>query len=63
MKNAIVVPNPNNFFECNFLLYNLEDTPYSGGYYHGKLTLPPEYPTKPPSLQFITPSGRFETDK
>lgn len=35
-------------------------SPYEGGYYHGKLKFPPEYPLKPPSIMMITPSGRFK---
>jgi len=30
-----------------------------GGYYHGKLVFPREFPFKPPSIYMITPSGRF----
>ncbi len=33
-----------------------------GGIYHGRITLPPEYPFKPPSFIMLTPSGRFETN-
>jgi ubiquitin-protein ligase len=35
-------------------------SPYEGGYYHGKLKFPPEYPLKPPSILMLTPSGRFK---
>jgi ubiquitin-protein ligase len=30
-----------------------------GGYYHGVLLFPPEYPMKPPGIMMITPNGRF----
>lgn len=33
-----------------------------GGIYHGRITLPAEYPFKPPSFIMLTPSGRFETN-
>lgn len=33
---------------------------YSGGYYHGKLIFPREFPFKPPSIYMITPNGRFK---
>lgn len=39
------------------------DTPYEGGYYHGKVVFPTEYPWKPPTIVMITPSGRFETNR
>ena len=35
------------------------DCPYEGGYYHGTLTFPKEYPFKPPRIKMITPSNRF----
>jgi ubiquitin-conjugating enzyme E2 J2 len=36
------------------------DSPYSGGWYHGKIVFPNAYPYKPPSITMLTPSGRFE---
>jgi ubiquitin-conjugating enzyme E2 J2 len=39
------------------------DGDYLGGVYLGKLILPIEYPLKPPSLQMVTPNGRFKTDE
>jgi ubiquitin-conjugating enzyme E2 J2 len=47
-----------NFHFCLFGL----DGDYSGGYYHGILELPEDYPFSPPKLKFFTPSGRFEVD-
>ncbi|KAI8847221.1 ubiquitin-conjugating enzyme/RWD-like protein [Chytridium lagenaria] len=37
-----------------------EDSPFVDGEYHGKIVFPAEYPFKPPSIQMITPNGRFE---
>ncbi|NXW79394.1 UB2J2 enzyme, partial [Hirundo rustica] len=34
--------------------------PAAGGYYHGKLIFPREFPFKPPSIYMITPNGRFK---
>jgi ubiquitin-conjugating enzyme E2 J1 len=31
--------------------------------YHGRITLPTTYPLKPPNFRFLTPSGRFETNR
>lgn len=55
-----------------------EDTPYEGikllyicalfrtvivgGFYHGKLIFPKEYPFRPPRIIMITPNGRFQTN-
>ena len=33
-----------------------------GGYYHGKLVFPADFPFRPPSIYMITPSGRFQTN-
>jgi len=46
----------------HYVLAGPPDTPYDGGYYHGKLLFPAEYPFKPPSIYMITPSGRFVCD-
>lgn len=46
-----------------FIAYDLQDTPYEGGVYYGKIYLPKEYPLKPPDFVFYTPNGRFEVGK
>lgn len=56
-------PLPSNLFEWHYCIYGLTDCPYEGGYYHGKVLFPPEYPSKPPGIVMLTPSGRFEVDK
>lgn len=38
------------------------DSPYAGGYYHGVLTFPRDYPFRPPSIRMLTPNGRFQTN-
>jgi len=38
-------------------------SPYAGGMYHGRITLPHTYPLKPPNFRFLTPSGRFEVNR
>lgn len=62
---------PNLILRCNetdlltwyFIVHNLLETPYENGVYFGKIKLPNEYPLKPPDFYFITPNGRFHTDK
>jgi ubiquitin-conjugating enzyme E2 J1 len=39
------------------------ETPYANGIYHGRITLPPTYPMRPPSFRFLSPSGRFEVNR
>jgi hypothetical protein len=34
----------------------------AGGFYHGTLTFPAQYPYKPPAIAMITPNGRFKTN-
>ncbi|CAM9698636.1 unnamed protein product, partial [Phaeothamnion confervicola] len=48
-----------NMFAWHFTFLGPKGTPYEGGLYHGALTLPPEYPLKPPSVKLLTPNGRF----
>ena len=63
VKNLYATPEPDNLFHWHFVISDLKDCPYEGGFYHGKLIFPVDYPFKPPSLQFITPSGRFKTNE
>jgi ubiquitin-conjugating enzyme E2 J2 len=57
--NFMAIPDYNNIFEWHFVIYDLKDCPYEGGFYHGKLLFPTEYPMKPPGIMMLTPSGRF----
>lgn len=58
---AVAAPLESNILEWRFLMQGVGV--YYGGYYMGKLVFPPEYPLKPPSIMFITPSGRFDVNK
>ena len=58
---AVARPLETNILEWRFLIKGTDD--YEGGFYHGKLIFPPQYPMKPPGIMFFTPSGRFETNK
>ncbi|KAJ3379292.1 hypothetical protein HDU84_006798 [Entophlyctis sp. JEL0112] len=53
-------PLESNLLEWHYLITGPDDSPYKGGMYWGKLTFPPDYPFSPPSIQMITPSGRFK---
>eukprot|EP00042_Codosiga_hollandica_P022836 m.86845 g.86845 ORF g.86845 m.86845 type:complete len:224 (-) comp50951_c0_seq3:101-772(-) len=53
-------PLPSNIFTWHYVLYGLQDCPYAGGYYHGQLVFPHEYPLKPPAILMLTPNGRFQ---
>uniref|UniRef100_H2YAR1 Ubiquitin-conjugating enzyme E2 J2 n=1 Tax=Ciona savignyi TaxID=51511 RepID=H2YAR1_CIOSA len=53
-------PLPSNILEWHYLVTGPADTPYTGGFYHGKLVFPREFPFRPPAIYMITPSGRFK---
>ena len=59
----IFIPNADNLLEIHFSVRGPLATEYEGGWYHGKLLLPKEYPFRAPNVQMLTPSGRFETNK
>lgn len=48
------MPLEEDMFEWHFTIRGPEDTPFSGGIYHGRILLPPEYPFKPPNIIFLT---------
>ena len=58
-NNFVAVPDQKNIFEWHFCIFDLTDSPYEGGIYHGKLLFPTEYPLKPPGIMLVTPNGRF----
>ena len=48
---------------ADYVLEGSPGTPFSSGFYYGKVKFPPEYPFKPPSIYILTPNGRFATNK
>ena len=56
-------PLPSNILEWHYVVKGPEDSLYSGGYYHGKLVFPREFPFKPPSIYMTTPNGRFKCNQ
>uniref|UniRef100_A0A914CUS4 UBC core domain-containing protein n=1 Tax=Acrobeloides nanus TaxID=290746 RepID=A0A914CUS4_9BILA len=63
IPNVLALPSPSSLLEWHFVLLGSIDTPYEGGYYHGKLLFPNDFPFKPPTILILTPSGRFEPNK
>jgi len=59
---VVAEPLPSNILEWHYVVQGPEKSPYEGGYYHGKLGFPTEFPFKPPSIYMITPNGRFKTN-
>ena len=56
-------PLDDNLFEWHFTFRGPEDSEFQGGFYHGRIILPPDYPMKPPSIMLLNPNGRFELNK
>jgi ubiquitin-protein ligase len=54
VENVILEINPSNIFEWNFVIFGPKDTPYEGGTYQGILSIPKEYPLRPPQVKFTT---------
>lgn len=52
-------PEESDFYKVHFVLPGPEDTPFSGGLYHGMIRLNENHPYKPPNIHMITPNGRF----
>ena len=63
LDNFLACPDPNNIFIWYYVIFGLTDCPYQGGFYVGKIIFPKEYPLKPPGIEMLTPSGRFEVSK
>lgn len=55
------LPLETNILEWHYVLEGAKATAYEGGWYHGVVTFPSEYPMKPPSITMTTPNGRFKT--
>ncbi|KAJ1976496.1 Ubiquitin-conjugating enzyme E2 6 [Dimargaris xerosporica] len=56
----VAKPLESNILEWHYVLRGPQATDYEAGEYHGVLKFPSEYPFKPPAIQFVTPSGRFQ---
>ncbi|KAJ3412221.1 hypothetical protein HDV05_001081 [Chytridiales sp. JEL 0842] len=56
-------PLEDNMLEWHFTVRGPSEGGFKGGRYHGRILFPPEYPFKPPNIVFLTPNGRFETNK
>lgn len=61
--NLILRPKEDDLLTWFFIVHDLQETPFEGGVYFGKILLNEQYPLKPPNFIFITPNGRFETGK
>ena len=62
-ENFYALPDSNDWFKWHFVIHDLKDSPYEGGYYYGLIYLPETYPLSPPNILFKTPNGRFKQDQ
>ena len=61
VANIRACPHESNILEWHYVIEGGKGTPYEGGWYHGVVKFPKEYPFKPPSIEMYTPNGRFKT--
>ena len=52
--NCSAAPVGDNIYEWNAQIYGPEDTPYAGGIFNLHILYPPNYPFKPPKINFVT---------
>jgi ubiquitin-conjugating enzyme E2 J2 len=60
VEGISAAPNDANLLEWHYVIEGPKDSVYAGGYYHGLLRFPKEYPFKPPSIFMLTRNGRFK---
>jgi ubiquitin-protein ligase len=56
----VVGPLATNLRHWHFSFRGVKNSLYESGIYHGRILLPKDYPTSPPRVQLMTPSGRFK---
>ena len=61
-EHFYIQPIKSSLYEWHFTMIGIKGTPYENGIYHGKMTLPMNYPLDPPDVYFFTPSGRFKVN-
>lgn len=54
-------PLATNLRHWHFSFRGVKNSLYESGIYHGRILLPKDYPSSPPRVQMMTPSGRFKT--
>lgn len=62
VENIRAAPKETNILEWHYVIEGPSRSFYEGGWYHGTITFPTEYPYKPPSIQMFTPNGRFKVN-
>jgi len=60
LEHITAVPRETNILEWHYVIAAPKGSAFEGGFYHGTVTFPATYPFKPPSIQMLTPNGRFK---
>ena len=60
LENIRAAPKESNIFEWHYVIEGQKGSHYEGGFYHGTVSFPTDYPFKPPSIKMVTPNGRFK---
>lgn len=60
VEHISAAPNENNLLEWHYVIEGPPGSVYEGGFYHGVLRFPKDYPYKPPSIIMFTRNGRFK---
>jgi len=60
VEHISTTPNESNLLEWHYVIEGPSGSVYEGGFYHGVLRFPKEYPYKPPSILMFTRNGRFK---
>lgn len=47
-------PLEDNLFEWHFTVQGPPNTEFEGGFYHGRILLPSQYPMQPPNIILLT---------
>ena len=61
-KEFAAEPLESDIFEWMFAVRGPRGTDFEGGIYLGRISLPADYPFKPPTFMLLTPSGRWEVN-
>ena len=62
LEHVQAAPREANILEWHYVIEAPKGSVYEGGYYHGTVTFPSTYPFSPPSIQMLTPNGRFKVN-
>ena len=57
----LLQPDQDDLLVWYFVFWGLDDSPFQGGFYLGKIEFKKEYPFKPPTIFMLTDTGRVAT--